>query len=233
MDRAKGADSCARGAIPRRSKSRARAWKGTAHFSESRLFTTSCFCRQANPPPQRRVLACIGTNTLKHHAIQLQTKARGLCSSFVHPLGSHSLRSLRASFLHSFLDVSLTARSTSQRADRRRDAAEYSPPARDTHGDKRPRANTPFPSQTQPLSPRPLTGLSLRFAFQRPAWCVKLGIGERGFSFARRRTSAVGFSKASNLARASCKSAVMVKSIERYEHPSAQTHAPASRPLVA
>jgi len=161
MDRAKGADSFARGAIPRRSKSRARARKGSAHFSKSRLFTSSCFCRQANPPPQRRVLACIGTNTLKHHAVQLRTKARrafyaGSCKARPAPW---TLRTKRHC-------------STSQRADRRRDAAEYSPPARDTHGDKRPRANTPFPSQTQPLSPRPLTGLSLRFAFQRPAMCV-------------------------------------------------------------
>jgi len=49
----------------------------------------------------------------------------------------------------------------------------------------RPRRKTkrkpaPLPSRTQPLAPRPLTGLGLRLAFQRPAWCVEVGIGERG-----------------------------------------------------
>jgi len=133
MDRAKGADSCARGAIPRSSKSRARARKGAAHYSKSGLFTSSCFCRQICPPPMRRAFACIGTNTLKHHAVQLRTKAR------------------RAFFKKRHC-------STSQRAHRRRDAACYaSPPARDAHGDKR-HAQTPLsPPKPNPYPHSPHT----------------------------------------------------------------------------
>lgn len=163
MDRAKGADSCARGAIPRKSKNRARARTFTAHFSESRLFTTSCFCRQANPPPQRRVLACIGTNTLKHHAVQLQTKARrafyaGSCKARPAPW---TLRTKRHC-------------STSQRADRRRDAA-FSPPARDTHGDKR-HAQSPL----SPPKPNPYPRVRLQVSACASPFSVQHGVSNLG-----------------------------------------------------